>query len=436
MLLNLNRPNVRGIKKCRFCGYYNGNRSKSCKNQNCPQFLECNVNNRLMKSTSKNVPLRMDSPIDPITIHTSDDVQYFSVRVAEKLSGNSRDFVKIEESTIETDRNTVIICRTAVCYVDSCMASATNFANCPHIVECTSQVAKGSASQVPIIRTKFLKFFSHLTEAERTELWDYYATCSTTAVQQLKGNLFVVKANWSCGNKENSRGLNVSPGLTDFVHCELGYDRNVVVGREPTFTCSCRKSVSSLCHHILLLYSAIDGSGSLREQFKMHLDNTCKQLELHELDLFDLETNLSIDWDMKSDAFIDHMINEEILLDESLELEFMGDFGDFLQDPVEEENLLVKPDQQKKVVAAEWQARDKDEKSNLNLPTATAATVDKMSLSVSFDTILASIIERMNCNFNGCSSSAEVDTSAEEFVFYVHNVCQRATAVAGKVIKF
>lgn len=424
MLLNLNRPNIRGIKKCRSCGYYNGNRSKSCKNQNCPQFLECS---RVAKKSQRNVT--PESPIDPISISTKDDVQYFSVRVADKVTTSNpglRSFVKIEESTIETARNTVIICRTAVCYVDSCMTSVTNFANCKHIVECTSQCSgrqTQSATKVPVVRSKFLKFFSHLSEPERTELWDYYSTCSEHAVQQLKGNLFVVKA-IPCGNKENSGGLNVNAGIKEYVHCELGYRD---LGRTPTFNCSCRgdraTSValehSNLCHHVLLLYSAIDGSFSLRDQFKVHLDMVGERLDLHELDLFE-ESDLILDWDMKTDPFIENMINAEILLDQELELAFiddlrMSDFGDFLR---ETDDNFLKAEQKK----------DKSSEDRMQWQTDTVnlqpGSGDKMSLSVSFDTILTSIIERINCNFHAWNSVGKDTSWAEEqeFVFYVHNV--------------
>lgn len=389
MLLNLNRPNIRGIKKCRFCGYYNGNRSKSCKNQNCPQFLECarSINKRQSKLT-------LESSVDPITINTGDEVQYYSVRVSAGNCENSRNFVKIEESTIETDRNTVIICRTAVCYVDSCMKSVTNVANCRHIAECSNQSPKPKAKEMPVSQTKFLKFFSHLTEPERSDLWDYYySTCSSTAVQQLRDNVFAVKAiPIPCGSdKENSREPNfpTTTGTNDFVHCELGQN----FGGGPTFHCSCRGASpnNNLCQHILLLYSAIDGNCNLRNHFKMHLDVACKELDLHELDLLDL------DWDLRADAYIDHMINEEFLMDQTLELEFNGDFEDILQAA---EEILQNPSESQKKDAG--QRRDED----------------KMSLSVSFDSILTSIIERMNCSF----SSGGNDTSAQEFIFCVHNV--------------
>lgn len=394
MLLNLNRPNIRGIKKCRFCGYYNGNRSKSCKNENCPQFLECS------RRSTKRVCRVEESPLDPITINSRDDVQYFSVRVADKgTPGRFRSLVKIEESTIKTDSNTVIICRTAVCFVDSCMTSVTN---CRHIVECTGQRNKQMATGVPIIRTKFLKFFSHLTEAERNDLWDYYGASLSTAVQQLRGNLFVVRCPVPCGNKENSGGLNVTSGVTDFVHCELRE-----MGRETRFSCSCQGTTTFtgnnyLCHHLLLLYSAIDSDSCLREKFKSHLNAACYQLDLHELDLLEMEGNLSLDWDLKADSFLEDMINEEILMDQSGELEFIGDIGDLLQET--EEILLPANDKMEK--------NDCDGNGNLN------CRVDKMTLSVSFDTILTSIIERMNCNFNLAGS----DTTTQEFVFYVHNV--------------
>lgn len=141
----------------------------------------------------------------------------------------------------------------------------------------------------------------------------------------------------------------------------------------------------------------------------------CKRLDLHELDLIDLESNLSLDWDMKADQFIDHMISNEILLDQSLELEFIDDLGEFLRATDEDYLKSSSEQQQKKGSNNEgmvWQTGNND--SNL-------CVGDRMSLSVSFDTILTSIIERMNCNFNACNSG-ENDTSAQEFVFYVHNV--------------
>lgn len=401
MLLNLNRPNVRGIKKCHSCGLFNGNRSKSCKNQNCPQFLECNSK---WKRPTKNVKYPLESPADPIRLISQDkDLQYFSVKVADKLTtGNclSRSVVRIEERTIETDRNTVIICRTAVCYEATCMKSATSLANCRHIVECLSHCKK-AATELPIMRSKFLRFFSHLTEGERIELWDYYSTCRG-AVQQLRNNVFVVKA-MHCGDKENSGALNVKPGINDFVHCELGHK---TTGREPVFRCSCTKyQPTTLCHHILLLYSAIDGDPIAREQFKMHLEFACKKLDLHELDLFDLGMDLGLNWDLKASEIINDMITEEILQGESLELsdqemEFIDDllvedFEEFFKDPNES------------VVATH---------SNHG-----------MNLSVSFDTILTSIIERMNCNFTLCSREGprpekETNVRQDDFVFYVHNV--------------
>lgn len=406
MLLNLNRPNVRGIKKCRSCGLFNGNRSKSCKNQNCPQFLECN--NSKWRRQTKNIKYPLESPVDPIKLISHDkDVQYFSVKVADKLAaGNylSRSFVRIEERTIETDRNTVVICRTAVCNEATCTKSVSSLANCRHIVECLNQCKK-AATVMPIMRSKFLRFFSHLTEAERIELWDYYSTCQG-AVQQLRNNLFVVKA-MQCGDKENSGGLNVKAGIREFVHCELGHK---LMDREPVFRCSCTnyqtRNTQILCHHILLLYSAIDGDSFAREQYKTHLDSACKKLDLHELDLFDLEMDLGLNWDLKASEIINDMITEEILQGESLELSDQE--MEFIDD------LLVE---------------DFDEFFKETDESVDASQSNHgMNLSVSFDTILTSIIERMNCNFAVCSGESprpEKETNVrqlDEFVFYVHNV--------------
>ena len=328
------------------------------------------------------------SPVDPIALRTKDDVQYFSVRVqVDKVTQReTRNFVKIEESCIETDRNTVIICRTAVCFVDQCIKSVTNFANCQHIVQCQgSQGRKQSAAEVSLSHERFLKYFGHLSEPERSDLWDYYGTCASHAVQQLRGSLFVVKT-MPCGNKENSGGLNAVQGaVTDYVHVDLGQ-----VDGPWCSSCS-SPCANNPCNHIILLYAALDGDVGLRTQFGGHLERACQQLDRQELDLFALENGLTLDWDSKAEALIEHMINEEMLLDEALELEFIDDLP--ISDFFPEQELEMRP------------------------PGVEEKMDQEMNLSVSFDTILTSIIERMNCNF-----TAGAEEAPQEFVFYVHNV--------------
>lgn len=422
MLLNLNRPNIRGIKKCRFCGYYNGNRSKSCKNQNCIQFLEC--------GRGKN---KYSSPVDPITIHSADEVQYFSVLVADgstprKLnSAERRNFVKIEESTIKTNFNSVLMCRTAVCYLDSCLKSQTQMANCcTHISECLKVARKpvSSAVEVPIKETNFLKFFSHLGEAERNELWDYYAVGLRNGVQRLKENWFVVKVMPS-GNKENSGGgLNGNSGSSEYVHCKLGQKTAAT-----TVECSCgggRGSGGELkrpCQHLLLLCSAIDGCPILRDKFKLHLDSVCKELDLYALDLFELENSLALAWDTNANELIDHMISDDQLLEQSLEFELMDDLQ--ITDLTDLSEILFEPQSPIKSNTEEMQQHQQPE--NQQWDEYEASEKKSQNKDVSFDTILTSIVERINCNFNACGSSGEKDTSLQEFVFYVHNVRPPAT---------
>lgn len=400
MLPNLNKPTVRGIKKCSYCGYYNGNRSKHCKNQNCTQFIK------------QNVGISRGASVDPILLRSDDDVQHYSVKVAGKHVDRceSRSFVQISEKSIQMGHESTSLPRIATCFADTCKYDRNTdiSANCKHVEECLRSCHLKVATELPLSQTKFLKFFSHVAEEVRTEAWQYCSKSRSPIIQQLSDKLYVVKG----------------PGKrleSEFYHCELSHKSTG--GRYPVFNCSCKRGtvlgpmkcdtngvVHDYCTHILMLYSAIDGHKTLKALFQSHLEVACAQLDLHELDLFDTSFHL----DLKTEELINEMIDEGILLGQSLELsdcelEFVDDSLDHLElyehiKLSEECSVLdVMPVFQKPLKRVGGKLDQSD--------------VDEANLSVSFDSILTSVIERIN---NSMQSSG--DDIVHDFIFHVHNV--------------
>jgi hypothetical protein len=165
------RSSLRGLKKCKECGLFNGQRSKSCKNKECPSYLP--PKSRAKKSSA-------------VKLQSDGDSTYYSVKV--KSNGNSRNFVQITDKFLAEN----VISRTAVCFVESCQTSLEGVVNCVHQHEITEE---GIEEAVPLEIDKNVLEGMHISCEMKGQVLNYTKERTTTACSRVTKTIFAITGN-------------------------------------------------------------------------------------------------------------------------------------------------------------------------------------------------------------------------------------------------
>ncbi|XP_055371801.1 uncharacterized protein C2orf42 homolog isoform X2 [Condylostylus longicornis] len=243
------KPTMRGVKKCKFCGYYNGFRAKSCKNKGCFSFVD-NIS-------------RKNGWIDPIELISNNDTKIFSVRVKER-DLTLRNFVEITDTTLlAEDDYTSIISRNAICFADTCKYDVRDLEIiCKHVKSTgiCNQIATGIEIDRKIIDN--LK----ISQNYKDVLWNMYNTNLSFAppLQRLNNYTFAVQC---------CKSISFPAGRLHVVILPDGTSLNKLASR---YQCTCKnlkgsskfnKEYEHFCFHILFLLTGIMSSNSLQYEF-------------------------------------------------------------------------------------------------------------------------------------------------------------------------
>lgn len=240
---------MRGLKKCKSCGHWNGIRAKNCKNKTCKQTI----------SLTNAIKLN-DSAVEIVSYDLSIDTKIYTVRAKERGS-QFRSFVKITDKTLSSDNDSYIISRNAICYVDTCKHDSNDInISCKH-VKCSSMpCARGIVLKI----LQEVLFQMNLTNELKIELWNIYCEYENVipVVQRISHSIFVVRCKVS---------LQFPEGL---LHVYLNEKT------EARYSCACKKKKISLdpndtykithdrCNHMFLVLAAILSNESLKIEFE------------------------------------------------------------------------------------------------------------------------------------------------------------------------
>lgn len=240
---------MRGLKKCKSCGHWNGIRALNCKNKTCKQTIS------LTNAKKPN-----DSAVEIVSFDSSNETKIYTVRAKERGS-EFRSFVKITDKTLSSDNDSYIISRNAICYVDTCKHDSNDInISCKHVKSSTMPVSKGIVLKI----TQDVLFQMNLTNELKIELWDIYCEYENVipVVQRISHSIFVVRCKVS---------LHFPEGL---LHVYF-YEKT-----EAKYSCACKKKKIALdpndtykithdrCDHLFLVLAAILSNESLKIEFE------------------------------------------------------------------------------------------------------------------------------------------------------------------------
>ena len=179
--MNINlikRPSARGLKKCKDCGLFNGQRAQSCKNEKCKSYKS--------KSKAKN-PRNW---IKAVKLHSNGESTYYSVRIKEK-GPDVRSFVKITDKFLAEN----VISRSAVCFVGSCN-SPEGAENCVHVQHISDDVEEAVRLEI----SKNVLDTMNISSETKGLIWDKKLNAGETPVcQRVAKYMFVVSGSLGGG---------------------------------------------------------------------------------------------------------------------------------------------------------------------------------------------------------------------------------------------
>ncbi|XP_064549417.1 uncharacterized protein LOC135435993 isoform X2 [Drosophila montana] len=234
-LKQIQRPTLRGLRKCASCGAINGSRALLCRNTTCPQ--------------NKNV-------LDGVQlVCRRAGCAIYSVRTKERdPEAQPRNFVCIEDVTLSLQPNAAVVSSKAVCYVDACKADN----DCRHIKACREGHDQMPKAQVYTVSREVL-WNLNISLEQKQQLWQQYKSAEDReqlpAVQRLNATTFVVKC--ECSNTFPAGQLHVT-ALANGLSTKKG-----------TYACACRKlkiivepdnslvMQDEICDHLLLVLAGI-----------------------------------------------------------------------------------------------------------------------------------------------------------------------------------
>ncbi|XP_030562953.1 uncharacterized protein C2orf42 homolog [Drosophila novamexicana] len=234
-LKQIQRPTLRGLRKCASCGAINGSRALLCRNTTCPQ--------------NKNV-------LDGVQlVCRRAGCAIYSVRTKERdPEAQPRNFVCIEDVTLSLQPNAAVVSSKAVCYVDACKAAN----DCRHIKACREGHDQMPKAQVYTVSREVL-WNLNISLEQKQQLWQQYKSAEDReqlpAVQRLNATTFVVKC--ECSNTFPAGQLHVT-ALANGLSTKKG-----------TYACACRKlkiivepdnslvMQDEICDHLLLVLAGI-----------------------------------------------------------------------------------------------------------------------------------------------------------------------------------